>query len=140
MPVSEQTNVCLFWLIIELVVLVHHRVRCFGLSLCSLFWFITVFVVFFFITVFVVLVLSYLRKYDILGLLESWVVDQSLINQILTEYDCCFCSAMKRSNLGRPMARVVVYVRKTIIKYVKRICEDTSFGIFLSIDYFISYY
>ena len=59
--------------------------------------------------------LRYLRRYDMLGLLESWVVDQALISQTLTEIDCCFCSAVKRSHFGRPMADVVVYVKRQLL-------------------------
>ena len=70
----------------------------------------------------------------IIGLLETWVEDQSLINHVLPDFDRYFFNAVKRSKFGRPMAGLVVYINRSISKYIKRISEETSFEIFLIID------
>ena len=78
--------------------------------------------------------INYLRPNDIFGLVETWISDKSLLPNILNDCECHFCRAVKHLKHSRAMAGVIVYVRKSISMYVKRVCKNATFGIFLIID------
>ena len=78
--------------------------------------------------------MNYLRENDIFGLVETLISDRSSVNNLFSDFDCHFCSALKHLKHGRSMAGIKVYVRKSVARFVKRICDDATFGIFLIID------
>ena len=78
--------------------------------------------------------MNYLRENDIYGLVETWISDKSLVNNLLSDFDCHFCSVVKHVKHGRSVVGIIVYVRKTVARFVKLICDDATFSIFLIID------
>ena len=64
------------------------------------------------------------------GLAETCKQTMTLSENILQTHKCFFLAAEKVKKYRRAMAGIWVYVKINFVKYVKRICEDCSSGIF----------
>lgn len=78
--------------------------------------------------------ITYLNQFDIFALSETWVQNCNLVENIFQNFDCYFCAVRKNKSFGRAMAGLVVFVRHSVCKNIKRVCNDCDFAIFLQLD------
>lgn len=78
--------------------------------------------------------LSYLSRFDVFGLLETWECLPEQFTNIFPTHHCLFCPAVRSSRFGRAMSGTIVYVKNELMKYVKRLYQECNFGIFLLFD------
>ena len=70
----------------------------------------------------------------IFGLSETWECLEDLSNNAFPSHVCYFLPAEKVSRHGRAMAGLSVYIKPSFATHVKRIWDNCSFGIILSVD------
>ena len=73
----------------------------------------------------------YLKLFDIVALLETWVVDIDKVRNILVGYTCFGIPAFRYENQGRPMGGGLVFVRSKFVKHFKRLQSECKFAVFL---------
>ena len=71
---------------------------------------------------------------NITALYETWDVNGDAVKTLCGGYSCETLNAGKLSLYGRPSGGVVVYISKTILPGVRRICHDFSLGIVFTLD------
>lgn len=76
--------------------------------------------------------ISYLQKFDIFGLIETWEqTENEVTKDLFPDYNSVFCAAIKTAKHGRAMSGLIVFIRKRLEKLVTKLKVDCNFAIFL---------
>ena len=78
--------------------------------------------------------LNYLEGFDIFGLIETWVTESDVIDNLFPDYTYFFKSAVNSVAGGRAMSGIVVYVKRSISQYVKQIETLSSTCLFIRVN------
>jgi exonuclease III len=79
-------------------------------------------------------IIEFLKIYDVIGIQETWDLEPNYCEDQFLDF-AIFSSAAKKSYAGgRPMGGITVFVKNTISKYFKRVCNEFNFGLMLLID------
>ena len=78
--------------------------------------------------------IQYLRQFDLICLVETWLDDASKLICLFHDYALFECPAFKSLKGGRNMGGIIVLLRKPLDIKVTRICEDFKFGVILLFD------